>query len=103
MTSSILSSFNYIQLVVRIAPHFYVSEALSLNQLCGILFLPEDEPCVIYTVCLLVSLSCFVVSTVSGNYSQVDKIWSITPFVYTWMAVGNTRTLLMTILATIWG
>mmetsp|Transcript_6495 Transcript_6495/g.8436 ORF Transcript_6495/g.8436 Transcript_6495/m.8436 type:complete len:315 (-) Transcript_6495:466-1410(-) len=45
----------------------------------------------------------FVVSTASQNYSQVDKIWSIAPFVYTWFAVVDKRTLLMAVLATIWG
>ena len=27
---------------------------------------------------------CFVVSVVSGNYSQVDKLWSIVPTTYVW-------------------
>lgn len=46
-----------------------------------------------------------MVSLFSGNYSQVDKLWSIVPFVYAWILVvpGDTRTLLMAILATLWG
>lgn len=56
-----------------------------------------------FSLCLSVSLGVFIVSTITGNYSQVDKLWSIIPFVYTWMAVVDERTLLMAILATIWG
>jgi steroid 5-alpha reductase family enzyme len=52
---------------------------------------------------IAVSTLTFVVSTVTRNYSQVDKLWSIVPFVYAWIAVTDQRTLLMAILATIWG
>ena len=45
----------------------------------------------------------FLVSTASGNVSQVDKLWSVLPCVYAWMAVCDTRTLLMACLTTIWG
>lgn len=53
--------------------------------------------------CLGVSATTFVVSTITGNYSQVDKLWSITPFLYAWMAVTDARTLLMALIATVWG
>ncbi len=50
---------------------------------------------------------CFVVSELSGNYSQVDKLWSITPPVYCWtitvLAGMPERMLLMSLLATVWG
>ena len=45
----------------------------------------------------------FVVSSLTGNYSQVDKLWSIIPFVYCWIVVCDERTLLMAIVATLWG
>jgi len=45
----------------------------------------------------------FIVSTLTKNYSQVDKLWSIVPFVYAWIVVCDDRTLLMAIVATIWG
>jgi steroid 5-alpha reductase family enzyme len=54
-------------------------------------------------LCGAVVLLTFIVSTLSKNYSQVDKIWSIVPFVYAWIAVVDSRTLLMAIVATIWG
>jgi steroid 5-alpha reductase family enzyme len=50
----------------------------------------------------------YLTSILTGNYSQVDKLWSITPVVYAWIFVDHhhndaTRTLLMAILVTIWG
>jgi len=35
-------------------------------------------------ICGGIALTCFIISEVSGNYSQVDKIWSITPIIYAW-------------------
>jgi steroid 5-alpha reductase family enzyme len=54
-------------------------------------------------LCVVFILGTFVVSTLSLNYSQVDKIWSIVPFLYTWLAVCDSRTFLMAAVATIWG
>ena len=63
-----------------------------------------------FLLCLAASALCFVVSTLSSNYSQVDKIWSIIPVLYAWIAVYpggdghvDPRTLMMAVLATIWG
>eukprot|EP00531_Pseudo-nitzschia_arenysensis_P019427 CAMPEP_0116146774 /NCGR_PEP_ID=MMETSP0329-20121206/17349_1 /TAXON_ID=697910 /ORGANISM="Pseudo-nitzschia arenysensis, Strain B593" /LENGTH=329 /DNA_ID=CAMNT_0003642555 /DNA_START=100 /DNA_END=1089 /DNA_ORIENTATION=+ len=53
--------------------------------------------------CLFFTILVFVLSELSRNYSQTDKIWSITPFVYTWILVCDTRTLLMAVISTIWG
>lgn len=58
-------------------------------------------------VYLAAALLCFVVSTLSGNYSQVDKLWSLMPIVYVWMVAVQTgfeaRLVLMAILVTAWG
>ena len=54
-------------------------------------------------LCLFVSLLTFVVSSITHNYSQVDKLWSIIPFLYTWLLVNNGRTFLMACCATVWG
>lgn len=55
----------------------------------------------------LVSLACFVISTISKNYSQVDKLWSLLPIVYSWMVCYQVnfepRILIMAILVSIWG
>ena len=53
------------------------------------------------------SFLCFVVSTITDNYSQVDKLWSIMPIPYLWILADysgyNHRMVLMAILVTIWG
>ena len=56
---------------------------------------------------LLVALLCFAVGELTGNVSQVDKLWSIVPVVYAWILTGHAgwepRMVLMSLLATIWG
>ena len=34
---------------------------------------------------LAVAALCFLIGTVTGNVSQVDKLWSIMPVVYVWI------------------
>lgn len=54
-----------------------------------------------------VALYCFVVGKLSNNNSQVDKLWSIVPIMYTWVIAdyGNyaPRLVLMAILTSVWG
>lgn len=54
-----------------------------------------------------VGLLCFIVSETTGNYSQVDKLWSLLPIGYAWyftvQGEYHPRLLLMSILVTIWG
>jgi steroid 5-alpha reductase family enzyme len=58
-------------------------------------------------ICLSNIILCFVVSTITQNYSQVDKLWSIMPIVYAWItawqADWESRLLIMALLVTIWG
>ncbi|MEY3053094.1 MAG: hypothetical protein RLY31_2879 [Bacteroidota bacterium] len=53
------------------------------------------------------ALLCFVVSQLTGNYSQVDKLWSLMPIGYAWYfawAVDfSERQVVMAVLVTIWG
>lgn len=49
---------------------------------------------------------CFIVSEITRNYSQVDKLWSMLPPAYSWVTVAafpTSRTIIMAILVTIWG
>jgi steroid 5-alpha reductase family enzyme len=50
---------------------------------------------------------CFIVGEITGNNSQMDKLWSILPIVYAWVIViksgMNLRLIIMAILITIWG
>jgi steroid 5-alpha reductase family enzyme len=56
---------------------------------------------------LVAALLCFAVSTLSKNYSQVDKLWSLLPIGYTWYVAWSAgmspRLVLMAVLATLWG
>ena len=53
--------------------------------------------------CFCFATLCFVTSSITGNYSQVDKLWSITPVVYAWICAVDTRTYVMATLVTVWG
>jgi len=53
-----------------------------------------------------ISILCFIVSEVTRNYSQTDKLWSLMPIIYTWISVDSfpsPRAFLMAALVTIWG
>ena len=56
---------------------------------------------------LIISASCFILGEITKNYSQIDKVWSLVPIYVAWYvcfsAEFNTRTLIMSILVTIWG
>ena len=53
------------------------------------------------------ALYCFVVGELTGNNSQMDKLWSLLPPVYTWVIAFNgglsARLVVMAVLATLWG
>ena len=58
-------------------------------------------------VMLGVAFLCYGVGELTGNVSQVDKLWSIVPVVYAWIITGqggyDSRMVLMSVLATLWG
>lgn len=58
-------------------------------------------------IMLATILVCFIVGELTRNFSQVDKIWSLIPLVYSWVVYAafpnSPRILLMTLLVTIWG
>jgi len=58
--------------------------------------------------CAVLSAGCWIVSVVTRNYSQVDRLWSIAPPLYVgWFAasagLGDARLDLMAALALLWG
>lgn len=85
-------------IVVPIAS-YYFDEPLTLEQ-SAILW-----NCIY--ICFGVATTCFVLSQLTGNNSQVDKIWSIMPIIYAWyIAVAggmDPRMVLMAVLVTLWG
>jgi steroid 5-alpha reductase family enzyme len=58
-------------------------------------------------VYMAAALLCFIISTVSNNHSQVDKLWSIMPLVYTWIVAFQSgwepRLVLMAVVVSVWG
>jgi steroid 5-alpha reductase family enzyme len=58
------------------------------------------------TLMLTVAALCFVISEITRNYSQVDKLWSLLPPVYSWVTVAafpSVRAIIMAVLVTMWG
>jgi len=48
----------------------------------------------------------FLISEITRNYSQVDKLWSLMPIVYSWITVASSpspRLYIMAILVILWG
>ncbi len=58
-------------------------------------------------IMLAAAVTVFVVSEITTNCSQFDKLWSILPIVYAWIFAGisqwNSRLVLMAVLASLWG
>jgi steroid 5-alpha reductase family enzyme len=54
----------------------------------------------------IAAAACFVISTITNNYSQVDKLWSVIPVPYVWIVAVEgefeNRLVLMAVLVTIW-
>lgn len=53
-----------------------------------------------------IALLCFIISEITRNYSQVDKLWSLMPIAYSWITVASfpsPRLFIMAALVTIWG
>ena len=52
-------------------------------------------------------LLCFILGELTGNVSQVDKIWSLMPIAYAWVVAAHgafaERLVLMAVLVTAWG
>ncbi len=59
-----------------------------------------------FTVMIAVAIVCFVVSELTRNYSQVDKLWSLMPVAYSLITVAafpSVRLYIMAALVTMWG
>ena len=53
------------------------------------------------------ALYCFTVGEITGNNSQVDKVWSLLPIAYCWIIAAkggmHPRLVVMAVLVTLWG
>ncbi len=83
---------------------------------CPILYFtvgPKLDAIQLETLSILVIIAacsaayCFIVGEITGNNSQMDKLWSLLPIAYTWIIAAkggmNPRLVVMAVLATIWG
>ena len=83
-----------------------VLSPFPMNVLSG--FEPQFQSLVSTWINLMIAvvLLCFIVSEITRNYSQVDKLWSLMPLAYAWIAVvafPSPRLFLMASLVTVWG
>jgi steroid 5-alpha reductase family enzyme len=66
-----------------------------------------DTLMILIIICGISVAYCFITGELSGNNSQMDKLWSILPIIYAWIIVVksdlNLRLIVMAILITIWG
>lgn len=57
-------------------------------------------------VYLIAALLCFIISSLTDNYSQVDKLWSLVPIPYVWIVAHHSdyepRLVVMASLVTVW-
>lgn len=76
---------------------------------------PSDPAAILLCLCAFYIVTCFVMSVITGNCSQVDKLWSITPWSYVLVILGhhlyykkesdpvNIRLVVMFCLSFVWG
>lgn len=88
-----------LSLIVCPLLYFYVGPELNAEQLSTLKTLG--------LICACSTLLCFCIGELTGNNSQVDKVWSILPFVYCWVIAAHggmhPRLVVMAALATLWG
>lgn len=86
-------------LCLGVCAFLWSDRSLSANQLAtGKLLL---------TVCICAAAYCFIVGELANNYSQMDKLWSLLPIVYTWIVAVRggmqPRLVIFAVIVTFWG
>jgi len=71
-------------------------------------FISTADPLyIVGIISISVIIVCFVAGLLTGDYSWVDRLWSILPFIYSWIYVYrsglDSRVILISVLITIWG
>ena len=94
-----IASLLVVSLVVCPLLYIFVGPALDPAQLSTFKILG--------IIALCSALYCFIVGEITRNNSQMDKLWSLLPIVYTWVIAAHggmtPRLVLMACLATLWG
>jgi steroid 5-alpha reductase family enzyme len=69
--------------------------------------LQSDSLFILLVICFVSIAYCFIAGEVTGNNSQMDKLWSILPIIYAWVTTYqsgfNIRLIVMATLITFWG
>jgi len=99
MKKFLTALFFILSVVGSVLLYIYKGPLLTQNQI--------DTLIILGSICGCSALYCFIVGELSHNNSQMDKLWSILPAVYTWIiairGAMDLRLVLMAILVTIWG
>ena len=99
MNIPLMATLLGLSLVVCPLMYIYVGPALDATQLSTLKTLGA--------ICACSAIYCFVVGELTGNNSQMDKLWSLLPIAYTWIIAINggmqLRLVVIAILATLWG
>ncbi|KAJ1547838.1 hypothetical protein HK096_010608 [Nowakowskiella sp. JEL0078] len=97
------------------ALEFSTSHPFSTLWISNLVNISLSDPLTASFACAIsVILLCYLLQIITDNYSWVDRIWSIVPFVFTWVIAfypvsgriivfENPRLLAIVILATLWG
>ncbi len=91
----------FLLLTIIIIPFIAFSAGVSLG--------PEQKAILadLLKIYIIAIALCFITSTITGNHSQVDKLWSIMPVVYAWLICIRSgyepRLALMAAVVSIWG
>ncbi len=99
MNVKVVGSLTAVSIIACPLLYIFVGPALDATQLDTLKTLGIMVGCS--------ALFCFVVGELTGNNSQMDKLWSLLPIAYTWVIAANggmtTRLVVMAVLATLWG
>jgi steroid 5-alpha reductase family enzyme len=74
----------------------------------GAVYAGTDPLLLAVWMCALLAALCWLVSVLTGNYSQVDRLWSLAPPLYAWhfaarAGFADTRLNLIALLVVLWG
>ena len=99
MNIPLMATLLGLSLIVCPLLYIYVGPVLDARQLS-----------VLKTLGIITACSaawCFVIGEITGNNSQMDKLWSLLPIAYTWIIAASggmgARLVVMAVLATAWG
>ena len=99
MNIPLMGTLLLLSIVVCPVLYFTVGPALDASQLAALRILGIVAACS--------AAFCFIVGELTGNNSQMDKLWSILPIAYTWIIAAQggmkVRLVVMAVLATLWG